>query len=168
MTDASIQFLVKNQISNNSAFVLSSLSPFVMLSCVLLLSSLLPLQVQCVPAPIPLQRDFNIAPQAPLTTAYSPSASLDPAPNSSAVYASSTNPLVMAYYAGWAGDHLPPKNIDFSLFDWIDFAFATPKEDFGIGWESENSPGLLRELVMLAHKAGTKVKLSVGGWTDSK
>jgi len=75
----------------------------------------------------------------------------------------------MAYYAGWAGDQFPPKNIDFAHFDWIDFAFAIPKANFGLGWESENSPDLLQELVEFAHGAGsgTKVKLSVGGWTGS-
>ena len=142
-----------------------------MLSCVFLLSSLLPLQVQCVPAfsaPILAQRDFDVALQAPLATAYSASASSDPAPNSSAFSSvGSTDPLVMAYYAGWAGDHFPPKNIDFARFDWIDFAFAIPDANFGLGWESENNPDLLQELVKLAHDAGTKVKLSVGGWTGS-
>ncbi|KAH9179848.1 glycoside hydrolase family 18 protein [Lactarius sanguifluus] len=36
----------------------------------------------------------------------------------------------MAYYPGWVAEDFPPESIDFSRFDWIDFAFAEPDENF--------------------------------------
>ncbi|GLB33930.1 putative glyco 18 [Lyophyllum shimeji] len=77
-------------------------------------------------------------------------------------------PLVMAYYPDWAGPSYPPENIDFSRFDWIDFAFALPTEAHDIAWDTGEAPDLLRRLVAAGHAAGTKIKLSVGGWTGSK
>ncbi|KAI0683604.1 glycoside hydrolase [Cytidiella melzeri] len=75
----------------------------------------------------------------------------------------------MAYYPDWAASTFPPENIDFSRFDWIDFAFAVPTENFGLGWDGDgNTPDLLRRLVSAAHQSGKRVKLSVGGWTGSK
>lgn len=80
-----------------------------------------------------------------------------------------TGPLLMGYYPDWAGDEFPPEKIDFSRFDWIDFAFAVPDESFALTWDDPDvAPDLLRRLVNLAHAQGKKVKLSVGGWTGSK
>ncbi|KAI0052983.1 glycoside hydrolase family 18 protein [Auriscalpium vulgare] len=75
----------------------------------------------------------------------------------------------MAYYPDWVADTFPPERIDFARFDWIDFAFAVPNANFGLGWDgSDTAPDLLRRLVTAAHRLGKKVKLSVGGWTGSK
>ncbi|KAI0353577.1 glycoside hydrolase [Trametes cingulata] len=75
----------------------------------------------------------------------------------------------MAYYPDWAGDAFPPEKIDFGRFDWVDFAFAVPGEDYGLTWDgADDAPDLLRRLVARAHAAGKKVKLSVGGWTGSR
>ena len=41
--------------------------------------------------------------------------------------AAAPSPLVMAYYPDWAP--MDPKLIDYTLFDWIDFAFAVPTPD---------------------------------------
>ncbi len=80
-----------------------------------------------------------------------------------------TGPLLMAYYPDWTGDEFPPEKIDFSRFDWIDFAFAVPDKSFALTWDDPDvAPDLLRRLVNLAHAQGKKVKLSVGGWTGSK
>ena len=75
-------------------------------------------------------------------------------------------PLMMAYYPGWVANEFPPERIDFSRFDWIDYAFAEPNENFAfaLGWEGS----ILSRLVNVAHKNGKKVKLSVGGWDGSK
>ena len=79
------------------------------------------------------------------------------------------SPLLMGYYPDWAGDDFPPEKIDFSRFDWIDFAFAIPDETFNLTWDDPvDGPDLLRRLVSLAHAQGKKIKLSVGGWTGSK
>ncbi|OAX44534.1 glycoside hydrolase [Rhizopogon vinicolor AM-OR11-026] len=71
----------------------------------------------------------------------------------------------MTYYVDWA----PRANIDFSQFDYIDFAFALPDEHFALEWDVPNAAELLRQLVTDAHASGrTKVKLSIGGWTGSR
>ncbi|KAG5651963.1 hypothetical protein H0H81_006778 [Sphagnurus paluster] len=76
-------------------------------------------------------------------------------------------PLVMAYFPDWVGDAFPPETINFSQFDWIDFAFGIPTADFDISWDSDKTPELLRRLKTAAHRNGKKVKLSIGGWTGS-
>ncbi|KIL68084.1 glycoside hydrolase family 18 protein [Amanita muscaria Koide BX008] len=82
---------------------------------------------------------------------------------------SDTRPLVMGYYSDWASGDLPPEKIDFTHFDWIDFAFALPDETFRLVWDDpDTAPDLLRRLVNAAHAKQKKVKLSVGGWTGSK
>lgn len=78
-------------------------------------------------------------------------------------------PLVMAYYPNWAASAFPPENIDFARFDWVDFAFAVPTQNYSIGWDGDDdSQALLTRLVSAAHQSGKFVKLSVGGWTGSK
>jgi len=78
-------------------------------------------------------------------------------------------PLVMGYYPDWASYSLPPEKIDFTRFDWIDFAFALPDQSFALTWDDPvNAPALLRRLVSSAHGAGKHVKLSIGGWTGSQ
>lgn len=77
--------------------------------------------------------------------------------------------LVMGYYPDWAYPAFPPENIDFRRYDWIDFAFALPDADFALVWDDMNSgPKLLERLVIAAHAGGSKVKLSIGGWTGSQ
>ena len=78
---------------------------------------------------------------------------------------SATPPLVMSYYPDWTS--FPPENIDFKRFDWIDFAFAVPKVDLSISWDDKHAPDALERLVQVAHSAGKKVKLSIGGWSGS-
>ncbi|KAJ6628768.1 glycoside hydrolase [Mycena sp. CBHHK59/15] len=75
----------------------------------------------------------------------------------------------MAYYPDWAGSSFPPETIDFTRFDWIDFAFALPTEDFTLTWDDPTgAPDLLRRLAKAAHADKKKVKLSVGGWAGSR
>lgn len=76
---------------------------------------------------------------------------------------------MMGYYPDWVGSSFPPEKIDFRRYDWIDFAFALPNENFELAWDDpKGSPDLLRRLVRSAHASGKKVKLSVGGATGSK
>lgn len=80
----------------------------------------------------------------------------------------SLTPLMMAYYPSWVSEVFPPERIDFSRFDWIDFAFAVPNDAFALDWDgSDMAPEILSRLVGLAHQQGKKVKLSVGGWDGS-
>lgn len=78
-------------------------------------------------------------------------------------------PLVMAYYPDWTSSQFPPEKIDFDHYDWLDFAFALPDEHFNLTWDDpQTAPALLSRLVDAGHAGGTKVKLSIGGWTGSK
>lgn len=78
-------------------------------------------------------------------------------------------PIVAAYYPDWASSVITPEQIDYSRFDWIDFAFAVPTSSFGLTWDDPKAaPNLLSRLVTAAHAKGTKVKLSVGGWDGSQ
>lgn len=75
----------------------------------------------------------------------------------------------MAYYPDWVASTFPPENIDFGRYDWVDFAFAVPTQNFQLGWDGDDdTPDLLKRLAAAAHQAGKFVKLSVGGWTGSK
>ncbi|KAK7060515.1 hypothetical protein VNI00_001280 [Paramarasmius palmivorus] len=89
--------------------------------------------------------------------------------NSSDASASRIKPLVMTYYSDWLSDVLPPEDIDYTLFDWIDWAFLLPTEHLAVTFDdAENCPRLLKRLVASAHASGSKVKASVGGWTGSR
>ena len=75
----------------------------------------------------------------------------------------------MAYYPSYTSSVFPPEKMDFARYDWVDFAFAVPQQDFSLGWDgSDDAPDLLRRLVANAHAKGKKVKVSVGGWTGSR
>lgn len=75
--------------------------------------------------------------------------------------------VVATYYADWAASQLAPEAVDWSRFNWVDFAFAIPNEYFELVFTQSNSEDLLRRLVAGAHAQGRYVKLSVGGWTGS-
>lgn len=112
----------------------------------------------------------ELAPGSSVVASVSPES--DPAvahPNVTQDPSSSPTPLMMAYYPAWVADTFPPERINFSLFDWIDFAFAVPNTNYALDWDgSEKAPDILSRLVDLAHQGGTKVKLSIGGWGGSK
>ena len=112
----------------------------------------------------------ELAPGSSVVPSVSPES--DPAvvhPNVTQDSSSSSAPLMMAYYPAWVADTFPPERINFSLFDWIDFAFAVPNANYALDWDgSEKAPDILSRLVDLAHQRGTKVKLSIGGWSGSK
>ncbi|KWU47291.1 glycoside hydrolase [Rhodotorula sp. JG-1b] len=71
-----------------------------------------------------------------------------------------------AYYPSWVIDTLPPSKINYAMFDIINFAFAIPTSD-GIVTLDDWSGSTLVQVVQGAHAHGTKVALSIGGWTDS-
>jgi chitinase len=71
------------------------------------------------------------------------------------------------YYPDWSGWYLAPEDVDYTKFDVIDFAFALPTSSYGLEFTQDDSSDLLTRLVTLAHAAGKRVKLSIGGWTGS-
>lgn len=125
-------------------------------------------QAQATPFMQEVPEAVFVAPPRPLNDT---TPGTDSSPSTSASTLASENsksPMLAAYYPDWAGDRFPPEKVDFTRFDWIDFAFAIPNADLSLTWDNaEDSPKLLARLVEAAHKAGKKVKLSVGGWTGS-
>ncbi|EED79284.1 hypothetical protein POSPLDRAFT_93624 [Postia placenta Mad-698-R] len=73
-----------------------------------------------------------------------------------------TKPVAAAYYPDWASDTNAPSDLDFSKFDILLFAFATPNSDSGITYDS-GSTSTLQTLVSSAYNSGhgTKVVLSI-------
>ncbi|PVG03691.1 glycoside hydrolase [Serendipita vermifera] len=96
---------------------------------------------------------------APGSSQETPGAMLSSIPESEAV--------VAAYYADWSARQLAPEDVDFTRFNWIDFAFAIPNENFELAFTQDDSEDLLHRLVVTAHSKGRKAKLSIGGWTGS-
>ncbi|KJA24938.1 glycoside hydrolase family 18 protein [Hypholoma sublateritium FD-334 SS-4] len=70
-----------------------------------------------------------------------------------------------AYYPDWAATAVPPESIDFTKFDLLFFAFATPTSTSGIAFGT-NSVAMLKRLVAAAKASGsgTRIILSLGGW----
>lgn len=76
--------------------------------------------------------------------------------------------LVMGYYPYWVGSAFPPEQIDFTKYDWVDFAFASLNQTFQLSFEDASCPDLLRRTVAAAHAKGKYVKASIGGWGGSQ
>jgi hypothetical protein len=84
-------------------------------------------------------------------------------------YSTPDRNILAAYYPDWAAPSLSPEQIRFANYHWIDFAFAVPDSAFQLSWDDPvASPALLLRLVAAAHAAGTRVKLSIGGWGGSR
>ncbi|CAE7226628.1 unnamed protein product [Rhizoctonia solani] len=77
-------------------------------------------------------------------------------------------PFLATYFPDWTADEFPPERIDFKRFAWIDFAFAVPDENRQLVFTSDTSEDVLHRLVRAAHAHGSRVKLSIGGWTGSR
>ncbi|PBK85665.1 glycoside hydrolase family 18 protein [Armillaria gallica] len=79
-----------------------------------------------------------------------------------------STPIAAAYYPDWSAGSFPPENLDYSKFDILLFAFATPNSSSGLAWDS-GSQSILQRLVTSARNSGkgTKIVLSVGGWGGS-
>lgn len=74
----------------------------------------------------------------------------------------------IAYYPDWIYWTLPPSAIDYSQFDCLDYAFGLLDSNYNIILSSDNSGGIMRDLVSHVHAAGKLVRLSIGGWTGSQ
>ncbi|OSC97972.1 glycoside hydrolase family 18 protein [Trametes coccinea BRFM310] len=107
-------------------------------------------------------RDFN--PEDALPSTLSRKAALEVQSKLSA----EAVPIYAAYYPDWSSGQIPPNTLDFSKFDIILFAFATPNSSSTISFDS-GSTSTLKTLVSSAHNSGhgTKVVLSIGGWGGS-
>ncbi|CDO77188.1 Glycoside Hydrolase Family 18 protein [Trametes cinnabarina] len=113
-------------------------------------------------APVASRRGFN--PEDALPSTLSRKAALEVQSKLSA----EATPIYAAYYPDWSSDQIPPNSLDFSKFDILLFAFATPNSSSSISFDS-GSTSTLKTLVTSAHNSGhgTKVVLSIGGWGGS-
>ncbi|KAJ7030057.1 glycoside hydrolase family 18 protein [Mycena alexandri] len=73
-----------------------------------------------------------------------------------------------AYYPSWTASSHPPEKLDYSKFDILFFAFAIPNSSSTLTWDS-STQAMLKRLVASAKQSGkgTKIVLSVGGWSGS-
>ncbi|KZO98006.1 glycoside hydrolase family 18 protein [Calocera viscosa TUFC12733] len=106
--------------------------------------------------------------RAPTTTLKTvPTSSTSAAAAASSTAAPASNKVIAAYYSDWAADIISPEEVDFDRFNWMDFAFAIPDENFNLQFTEDDSEQLLQRLVTAAHAKGKGVKLSIGGWTGA-
>lgn len=66
---------------------------------------------------------------------------------------------VIGYWADWVNN-----SVNYSKYTILNYAFVQPQADGSIG---QPDPTKLKNLVSAAHQNGTKVMLSIGGWTWS-
>ncbi|GAB1519675.1 hypothetical protein RhiTH_002743 [Rhizoctonia solani] len=108
------------------------------------------------------------SPTLTLTSASASISAPEPELGNSASSNAEMKPFVATYFPDWTGDEFPPEKVDFKRFAWIDFAFAVPDENRQLTFTSDSSEDLLNRLVKSAHAHGSRVKLSIGGWTGSR
>ncbi|KAK2460378.1 hypothetical protein APHAL10511_007543 [Amanita phalloides] len=109
----------------------------------------------------PIQTTFDAEDALPSTLSGNILGGLEPP-----IENSNTHSLIAAsYYPDTSVREFPPEKLDYSKFDIIFFAFATPNSSSELDW-SKDGRSILRRLVKSAQQSGhgTKVVLSVGGW----
>lgn len=105
---------------------------------------------------------------APSTTAKAASTTTAAAKatTSAAAPTASTGLIMGGYWPSWVNGQLPPESIDWTKYDYMCFAFATPNKDASLNL-GDSDAGLLKKLVTAGHKGNSKVLLSIGGWGGS-
>ncbi|KAM3589400.1 hypothetical protein VKS41_000266 [Umbelopsis sp. WA50703] len=83
-----------------------------------------------------------------------------------------TNNVNVGYFPNWLYSRYLPSQIDFSKYTHINYAFAVQYQGNTPQWADSGvlDPSVqygLPNLIKLAHAAGTKVLVSVGGWSGS-
>jgi chitinase len=73
--------------------------------------------------------------------------------------------IMGGYWPSWA--EMTPEDIDWSLFDLMAFAFATPTTTGGVSIDTSDA-ALLKRLVAAGHAGDAKVIVSLGGWDNGQ
>lgn len=76
------------------------------------------------------------------------------------------NPILAGYYPDWGKWETPEYPVDkvpYSKFTHVFWSFISPNADGSLRGDAADDPSELDEMVKLAHTAGTKVILSLGG-----
>ncbi|KAJ8456523.1 hypothetical protein ONZ45_g18686 [Pleurotus djamor] len=76
-------------------------------------------------ATTPPSSDSSTSSTEPTSTSSVEAPDATPPPSSDRL----ARPLVMGYYADWTAGNFPPEKVDFSRYDWIDFASASEVGD---------------------------------------
>ncbi|KAJ1998817.1 hypothetical protein H4R26_005311, partial [Coemansia thaxteri] len=71
-------------------------------------------------------------------------------------------PVVMGYYPSWK--RAQTANVDFSKYTHINLAFGIPSSSGTFSFEDDWA---LPQILSQIHAGGSKVLMSVGGWTGS-
>ena len=80
-------------------------------------------------------------------------------------------PLFIGYYPDWGKWHKPAYTVDKVPYDKLThvlWSFITPDTDGSLRGDAAEDPSALDEMVTLAHAAGTKVIVSLGGGGQSE
>ena len=80
-------------------------------------------------------------------------------------------PLFIGYYPDWGKWHKPAYTVDKVPYDKLShvlWSFITPDTDGSLRGDAAEDPSALDEMVTLAHAAGTKVIVSLGGGGQSE
>ena len=80
-------------------------------------------------------------------------------------------PLFIGYYPDWGKWHKPAYTVDkvpYSKLTHVLWSFITPNTDGSLRGDAAEDPSALDEMVTLAHAAGTKVIVSLGGGGQSE
>ncbi|TFK29162.1 glycoside hydrolase [Coprinopsis marcescibilis] len=121
-----------------------------------------------LPSTLPRKAALNLAASRPTAAAIAAFANQASATstNSDEVARVASTMISAAYYPGWSSGSNPPENLNFSKFDILFYAFVMPNSSSGINWDGGDKD-VLRRLVAAARKSGygTKIVLSVGGWS---
>lgn len=67
-----------------------------------------------------------------------------------------------------AHQYLASETLSLTHFFYLDAAFAIPAQDMTLYWTQWNSADLLKRTVKAGHAAGSKVCITIGGWTGSQ
>ena len=79
-------------------------------------------------------------------------------------------PLFIGYYPDWGKWHKPAYTVDkvpYNKLTHVLWSFITPNTDGSLRGDAADDPSALDEMVKLAHAAGTKVIVSLGGGGQS-
>ena len=87
------------------------------------------------------------------------------------VYSAWAEPLFIGYYPDWGKWHKPAYTVDkvpYKKLTHVLWSFITPNTDGSLRGDAAEDPSALDSMVSLAHDAGTKVIVSLGGGGQSE
>ncbi|RKP39621.1 glycoside hydrolase superfamily [Dimargaris cristalligena] len=109
--------------------------------------------------------DASVNPITPGQDLADNASALPPTVVSTTADGSETNRAIVGYYPDWVTRFMQPEQIPYEKLTHINYAFALLTQNYEIKFDTE---WLMPRVVSQAHAKGTKVLISVGGWTGSR